>query len=321
MNTSNFPLQRRAFFGAAFSGLGGVAAARAQKPKAGGIPLRTLGRTGQKVTCIGEGGSKFHLIPFEQATALVRRAYDLGIGYFDMARTYNKGLNEQIYGAVIPEFRKNVFLTSKSSQRTCAGAQADLETSLRTMRTDYLDLWQIHNVATREEIAKILGPGGALEAFVAAKKAGKVRFIGITGHTDPAIHVELLRGYDGFDTIFMPLHAADTYYLSFEKTAIPAAVERGAGILGMKAFGSAYLLRTFSVEEILRYVLSLPVSAVMLGFTTQGQLEDDVRIAQSFKPFSSEEMEALRARARDEKDSQGAPIAHGPTVEFWKRKL
>jgi predicted aldo/keto reductase-like oxidoreductase len=163
----------------------------------------------------------------------------------------------------------------------------------------------------------VLAPGGALEAFVAAKKAGKCRFIGFTGHADPAHNVEVLKGFDGFDTTLMPLHAADTAYLSFEKNALPAAQERGLGILGMKIFGNAFLLRTFSVMDCLRYTLSLPVTAAVLGFSTPGQLEDDVRIAQQFKPLPKEEMDRIRARAALDRFD----VIKGPALEYWKRKI
>ena len=307
-------MHRRTFFGSVF---GGIAAAQPPKPRAGDIPMRTLGRTGQKLTIVGMGGARFHLIPFDDGAALVRRAYDLGINYFDMARSYFDGHAEEVYGAAIPPFRKNIFLTSKSGVRTAKGAQAELETSLRLMKTDYLDLWQMHGVNTKEDIQKILAPGGALEAFTAAKKAGKCRFIGFTGHADPAFNLEMLRSYDNFDTMLMPLHVADTVYLSFEKIALPASVERGIGQFGMKIFGNAFLLRTFSVENCLRYTLSLPVTAVTLGFTSQGQLEDDVRIAQNFKPLTPEEMDKLRARAALDRFD----VIKGPALEYWKRPV
>jgi predicted aldo/keto reductase-like oxidoreductase len=275
-----------------------------------------LGRTGERLTIIGMGGARFHLIPFEDGVALVRRAYELGINYFDMARSYWNGRAEDVYGAAIPPFRKKIFLTSKSGKRSAGEATAELEQSLRLMKTDYLDLWQIHGVNTKEDLQKVLAPRGALEAFVAAKKAGKVRFIGFTGHADPAFNLELLRSYDGFDTTLMPLHVADTYYLSFEKNMLPAAVERGIGILGMKIFGNAFLLRAFSVQDCLRYTLSLPVSAVTLGFSTLGQLEDDVRVAASFKPMTVAEMDSLRARAALNRFD----VIHGPDLEYWKRK-
>jgi len=309
-------MNRRTFSGAVFSGLAGAASAKPPAPQPGAIPARPLGKTGQQLTVIGMGGARFHLIPFQEGTALVRRAYDLGVNYFDMARSYFNGRAEEVYGAVLPPFRKHIFLTTKTGQRGRKDAEAELDLSLRLMKTDYVDLWQMHGVNQKEDIARILAPGGALEAFEAAKKAGKCRFIGFTGHADPALNVEMLRGCDRFDTILMPLHVADTYYLSFEKQALPAARERGLGLLGMKIFGNAFLLRTFSVGDCLRYALTLPVTAVTLGCTTLGQLEDDVRIAQSFKPLSEAEMDALRARAAADRFD----VIHGPALEYWKAK-
>lgn len=309
-------MKRRSFFGSVFAGLGSAATARPAKAKVGDIPVRPLGRTGQKLTIVGMGGARFHLSGWEDGTVLVRRAYDLGINYFDMARSYWNGRAEEVYGAVLPEFRKNVFITSKSNRRARKEAEAELDLSLKLMKTDYLDLWQIHGVGTDEEVSRILGPDGALEAFTAAKKAGKCRFIGFTGHSDPNVNLKMLRGFDGFDTMLMPLHVADTFYLSFEKLALPAAIEHGIGMLGMKIFGNAFLLRAFSVPECLQYTLSLPVSAVTLGFSTQGQLEDDVRIAQNFKPLPAEQMDALRARAASDRFD----VIHGPALEYWKRK-
>ncbi len=309
-------MHRRSFFGTVFSGLAAAASAKPPKPKAGDIPTRMLGKTGQALTCIGMGGARFHLVPFDEGAALVRRAYDLGINYFDMARSYWNGRAEEVYGAAIPPFRKNIFLTSKTGSRTRKQAEAELDLSLKVMKTDYVDLWQMHGVNERQDIEKIFAPGGALEAFEAAKKAGKCRFIGFTGHADPELNVEMLLRYEKFDTMLMPLHVADTAYLSFEKTALPAAVEKGTGILGMKIFGNAFLLRAFSVRNCLSYTLSLPVHAVTLGFCTIGQLEDDVRIARQFKPLSVGEMDALRKRAQ----SKAQDIPNGVELEYWKRK-
>lgn len=309
-------MKRRTFVGAVFSALAAAASAKPVKPSAGGIPMRNLGKTGEKLTCIGMGGARFHLIPFDEGVSLVRRAYDLGINYFDMAHDYWNGRAEEVYGAAIPSFRNNIFLTTKTLKRTRKEAEAELDVSLKVMKTSHVDLWQMHGVNTKEDISKIFAPGGALEAFEAAKKAGKCRFIGFTGHADPGFNVEMLRRYDKFDTMLMPLHVADTAYLSFENAALPAAVEKGIGMLGMKIFGNAFLLRAFSVSNCLRYTLSLPVHAVTLGFCTIGQLEDDVRIAQQFKPLSSEEMMALRKRA----EGHGQDIPNGPALEYWKRK-
>ena len=306
-------MQRRTFIGAVFAGLSGSAsAARPPKLKAGDLPMQPLGKSGEKLTRIGMGGARFHLVAFEEGKTLVQRAYDLGINYFDMARSYWDGRAEEVYGAVLPPFRKEVFITTKTTERTRKEAMGELELSLKRLRTDYVDLWQIHGVGEKEEVAQIMGPGGALEAFQEAKKAGKCRFIGFTGHHDPNVHLEMLKAYDKFDTILMPLHVADPAYLSFEKITLPKTSESGIGVLGMKIFGNAYLLRAFSARDCLSYVLSLPVHSVTLGFCTLGQLEDDVRIAQQFKPLSPEEMAALRARAESIK---------GPTLEYWKRKV
>ena len=314
-------MRRRDFLGAAFSGLAAASASPIQKAGAGDIPKRPLGRTGEKLTVIGMGGARFHLVPFQEGVAVVRRAYDLGITYFDMARSYWDGRAEEVYGAAIPPFRKAIFLASKSGQRNRRGAEADLETSLRLMKTDHLDLWQMHGVNRMQDVEQIFGPDGAMEAFAAAKKAGKCRFIGYSNCRDPRVHVEMLKRADLFDTVMMPLHAADTCFsespdMSFEKTALPEAVGKGLGILGIKVFGNAFLLRPFSVGDCLTYTLSLPVTAVALGFSTVGQLEDDVRIARNFKPLSEEDMNGLRARAA----SGRFDTIRGPALEYWKTR-
>ena len=311
-------MQRRTFVGMIFAGL---ATPRPSKPRSGDIPTRVLGRTGERLTIIGMGGARFHLVPFEEGKAVVQRAYDLGINYFDMARSYFDGRAEEVYGAVIPAFRNRIFLTTKSTQRTRKGAEADLDVSLKQLRTDHVDLWQMHGVNRKQDVEQIFAPGGAMEAFEAAKKAGKCRFIGYTNCRDPEVHVEMLRHAGRFDTALMPLHVADTAFsdapgMSFEKTALPAAFERGLGLFGIKVFGNAFLLRTFSVGDCLRYSLSLPVTALALGFCTLGQLEDDVRIAQAFKPLSQEEMAALRARAASGKFD----TIRGPALEYWKTR-
>ncbi len=312
-------MRRRIFVGTMFSGL--AATPRPAKPAEGDIPKRVLGRTGEKLTIIGQGGARFHLVPFEEGKAVARRAYALGINYFDMARSYADGHAEEVYGAVIPEFRKNIFLTTKSGQRTRKGAMAELETSLKTMKTDHVDLWQMHNVARMQDVEQIFAPGGAIEAFEEAKKQGKCRYIGYSNCRDPEVHVAMLRHAERFDTALMPLHVADTCFsdspkMSFEQTALPAAVERGVGIFGIKVFGNAFLLRTFSVGDCLRYTLSLPITATPLGFCTIGQLEDDVRIARSFKPITVDEKKALVARAGSGKFD----AIRGPALEYWKTR-
>src|SRR5579884_227985 len=267
-------MKRRTFIGGVFAGLAATAAsAKPPKPKAGDIPRRTFGKTGEQLTVIGQAGGRFPLISFEEAKAITLRAYDLGINYFDNSVDYWDGRSEEVYGAVLPPFRKHVFITTKANSRTRAGAEAELHLSLKRLRTDYLDLWQIHAVGEKAEVEQIFGPGGAIEAFEAAKKAGKCRFIGFTGHHDPEVHLAMLKHYDKYDTILMPLHAADPSYLSFEKMVLPVAVQRGLGIQGMKSTANAGLLSEIHLKDCLTYVLSLPIHCLALGCTTIGQIE------------------------------------------------
>jgi len=310
-------MRRRTFIGGVMSGAVAGLEARAfhaqpSKLKAGDIPMRTFGKTGVKLTIIGQAGGRFPLISEEEAKAVVLRAYDLGINYFDNAHGYWDGRSEEVYGKVLPPFRKDVFITTKTMKRTRKEAEEELHLSLKRLNTDYLDLWQMHSINEKEEVAQIFGPGGAVEAFEAAKKAGKCRFIGFTGHHDPYVHLEMLKAYNKYDTILMPLHVADPSYLSFEKLVLPVAVERGMGIQGMKNFANAKLMQNFSARECLSYVLSLPIHCTAIGCTTVGQLEDDVRIAKEFKPFSEKQMTALRERAKGIK---------GPLLEDWKRNV
>ena len=304
-------MKRRTFFGGAFAGLAATAyGLKPPKAGAGDIPKRTFGKTGEKLTVIGQAGGRFPLITFEEAKAVTLHAYDLGINYFDNSVDYWDGKSEEVFGAVLPPFRKNIFITTKANSRDRAGAEAELHLSLKRMRLDYVDLWQIHMVGEMKEVERIFAPGGAIEAFAAAKKAGKCRFIGVTAHRDPNVLLAMLKNYDKFDTILMPLNVADPGYLSFEKLVLPVAIERGLGIQGMKNFGNSKLMQDFSARECLRYVLSLPISCTAIGCTTIGQLEDDVRFAREFKPCTSAEMSELRHRAQR--------IA-GPYLEDWKR--
>jgi predicted aldo/keto reductase-like oxidoreductase len=252
------------------------------------------------------------MVSEEDAKAVVRRAYELGINYFDNARGYYDGRSEEVYGKVLAPFRKEIFLTTKSYQRKAKEAEAELNLSLKALRTDYVDLWQIHGVMEPADVEQIFGPGGAIEAFEAAKRAGKCRFIGFTGHHDPYVHLEMLKRYDKYDAILMPLHVADPSYLSFEKLVLPVARERGMGIQGMKNFGNAKLLQSFSSRECLSYVLSLPIHCTAIGCTTVGQVEDDVHIVQQFKPLTEAQMVELRERAKEIK---------GPQLEDWKRNM
>ncbi len=302
-------MNRRSFLAA---GPGIAIAASASAAQRGEVPVRRFGRTGEDLTVIGQAGGRFPLCTFDEAKAITRRAYDLGINYFDNAHGYWNGRSEEVFGAVLPAVRKDVFITTKSTARTRKGAEDELHLSLQRLKTDYVDLWQIHAVGEMEEVDQIFGPGGAIEAFEAAKKAGKCRFIGFTGHRDPHVHMEMLDRYDGYDTILMPLHPADPSYLSFEQIVLPEARKRGLGIQGMKSLANAKLLQSLSVRQCIQYVLSLPVHCLAVGCTTIGQIEDDVRIAREFSQYDDAALTQIRERARS--------IA-GANLEDWKRDL
>lgn len=311
-------MKRRAFLGTALAGIPLTGAFAAQpKPKAGDIPTTVLGKTGVEVQIIAQGGARMDLHPdIPTAAAFVRHVYELGMRYFDCARLYWNGQSEEAYGLGLQGVRKDVFLTSKSAGRTAKDAAKDLETSLRLLKTDYVDLWQMHAIQGREDIEAVLKPGGAMEAFEAAKKAGKCRFIGFTGHFDPEAHAAMLKAYDGWDTVMMPVHAADHAYLSFEQVALPVALARGVPNQAIKVFGKANLLRALSPVTCLRYALSQPgVTVAVCGCGTVGQMADNIRAVQNFRKMTPEESAEVRKRA-----IVGAGVYTGPTLEYWKKR-
>ncbi len=312
-------MKRRSFVGSAFAGtsITGAYAAQ-QKVKSGGIPTTTFGKTGIQVSVIAQGGARMDLHPDVQtAAAHVRRMYELGITYFDCARAYWDGRSEEAYGIGLQGVRKQVFLTTKSMKRTAQEATQELETSLKLFKTDHVDLWQMHSIENQADIDKILAPGGAMEAFEAAKKAGKCRFIGFTGHFDPAAHAALLKATNKWETVMMPIHAADHAYLSFEQTALPVAKEFGVGVQAIKVFGKAFLLRSLSSPTCLRYTLSQPgVHVAICGAGTQGQMEDNIRAVQNFKKMTADEIADVRKRA-----IVGSGVYTGSTLEYWKKKV
>jgi predicted aldo/keto reductase-like oxidoreductase len=311
-------MKRRAFVGSALAGVSVTGAyAAPPKPKAGDIPTTTFGKTGVKVSVIAQGGARMDLHPdVQSAAAHVRKVYDLGVSYFDCARLYWAGRSEEAYGIGLQGVRKNVFLTTKTVKRTAKEVGEELATSFRLLKTDYVDLWQIHDVRTQEDIDKILALGGAMEAFEAAKKAGKCRFIGFTGHFDPEVHAALLKAYDGWDTVMLPVHAADHAYLSFEKTTLPVAVERGVGVQAIKVFGKAHLLRSLSPTECLVYALSQPgVHVAICGAGTQGQMEDNIRAVQNLRKLTPGEIADVQKRA-----VVGLGVQTGPALEYWKKR-
>ncbi len=259
------------------------------------IPKRKLGKTGEEVTVLGLGGEGI-LRTFgyeEQAYRLINRAIDLGINYFESARAYSG--SETYYGLSLQERRKEIFLTSKSHARDRKGAWAHLQETLKNMKTDHLDLWQIHDVRTLRDVDEIFGSGGALEAFVEAKEKGLTRYIGVTGHHDPSIIEKCLDNFD-FDTVLIPVNPAEPFYRSFTERVLPAAVEKGIGTVAMKVYVRGFVSRIpgfTSMEPFFRFALSHPVTTAVIGCDTVQHLEENVGFAQSFLPLSAPEKQEL----------------------------
>jgi len=259
------------------------------------IPLRILGRTGVKVTSIGLGGEGI-LRTFNHdrdAYAVINRAIDLGINYFESARAYAG--SESYYGRSLKERRKDIFLTSKSHARDKMGALAHLRETLENMHTDHLDLWQVHDMRTEDEIRKVFGPGGAIEAFVQAREKGLTRFIGVTGHHDPLILRKCIELVD-FDTVLMPVNPAEMHYKSFIEKVLPVAEKKKMGIIGMKVYFRGFAAKIpwyETMEPFLHFALSHPVTTTVIGCDTIQQLEENVKFASRFRPMPKEKMEQL----------------------------
>ncbi len=268
-----------------------------------------------KVSRFCLGGYHMAVDGEENAVRIIHRAMDLGVNFFDCARLYHKGRSEEIYGkALAGGRRKQVLLMSKAEVRTRDGAMAQLEETLKVMQTDYLDLWQCHQVSKQDEVDQILGPGGALEAFVKAKQQGKVRHIGFTGHHDPAVHVRLLEGFDDWETVQHPVNLVDPHYLSFIRTVIPKARARKLGVIAMKSNGMGSIARNgiATIPECLRFTLSQDVDTLVSGVQTLEQLEENVAVVKSMKAMTPAEIEALLARTAK------GPV--GPKIEGYKKK-
>ncbi len=278
----------------------------------GTIPRRRLGRTGDEVSILGLGGEGV-LRTYgraREAVAVIRRAIDLGINYCDCAKAYSG--SEDYYGeALVGGLRERIFLCSKSAERRAKAAERDLEATLRRMRTDRLDLWQVHDVRDPDDLAQIFGPGGAIEAFAAAKKAGKVRFVGVTGHHDPAILTKAI-GLFPFDTVLLPVNAAEPHHRSFLDETVPVAASRGMGVIGMKVLrgfvpqggppridlAPELLHEGISVSRLLRFAFAQPISTAIIGCETVAQVEENVAVARVAQAMDEDERAALLDRTR-----------------------
>ena len=258
------------------------------------IPKRQLGRTGEKVSMLGLGGEGvLRTYGYEQqAYDLINRAIDLGITYCESARAYSG--SESYYGKALQERRRDIFLTSKSHGRSKSEALSHLDETLKNMRTEYLDLWQVHDVRTMDDVDTIFNPGGAIEAFVEARKQGIGRFIGVTGHHNPEI-LRLCLDRFHFDTVLLPVNPAEPIRKSFIDL-IPTAAEKGTAVIAMKIYfrGLAARLPGFrSVQPFFRFALSHPVATAVIGCDDIQQLEENVSFAEQFEIMGEEERERM----------------------------
>jgi uncharacterized protein len=302
-------LSRREFVKLGVTG----AAALAVGPSLGAavppMPERPLGRTGHMVRLFSLGGQASLEQPdkHDVSIAIINRAIDLGVNYLDTAAAYGRprtpdaprwelnGISQTYLGEVMATRRKEVFLASKTDDRTRDGSLRLLEQSLRLLKTDHLDLWQLHNVMRDDQVEQIFGRDGAIEAMLKARDQKMVRFLGITGHYDPAVLLKAIGRFD-FDTILMALNAADRHRLPFQSELLPLANTKKMGVIGMKIPARDRLLRADGVstmKDAMSYTLTLPVSTVIVGCKTVEQLEENVAIAKGFAPLAAAEMARL----------------------------
>jgi predicted aldo/keto reductase-like oxidoreductase len=286
----------------------------------GQMQYRTLGRTGEKVSIVGLGG--YHIgqskLSDDEATRIMHAAVDHGINFFDNCWDYNGGNSEVRMGKALASggYRQKVFLMSKIDGRDSKTAAQQIDESLKRLKTDHVDLMQFHEIIRMNDPERIFASGGALEAMLAAHKAGKVRYIGFTGHKDPKVHLHMLevaRQHNfHFDTVQMPLNVMDAHYDSFAQQVVPVAQKEGIGILGMKSMGDKFILETKTVTpvECLHFAMNLPTSVVITGIDSMDVLNQDLAAARDFKPMSKEEVAAILAKT--------AQVAKKGQVEKYK---
>jgi predicted aldo/keto reductase-like oxidoreductase len=274
----------------------------------GDMPYRVLGRTGERVSAIGLGGWHigFGQIDDKLSMRIVRAAVDRGINFLDNSWDYNDGASETRMGKALQDgYREKVFLMTKIDGRSKAEAQRQLDTSLRRLQTDVIDLVQHHEILRYEDPHRIFDEEGANAALVEARQAGKIRFIGFTGHKDPRIHLHMLEvaresGFT-FDTVQMPLNVMDAHYRSFERLVLPELVEQNIGVLGMKSLGNGVILKSGVVTaiECLHYALSLPTSVVITGIDSMERLAQAIEAARTFRPMTEAQRSSLLAKTAD----------------------
>src|SRR5271170_7320144 len=277
------------------------------RPMSPDMQYRDLGRTGERVSVIGLGG--YHIGKQDdpaESIRLIRSAIDHGITFMDNCWDYNGGISEVRMGQALRDgYRSKVFLMTKMDGRTKEAYNLQMEQSLGRLQTDVIDLVQFHEVIRMEDPDRIFAPGGALEAAVAAREAGKIRYIGFTGHKDPAVHLRMLataqkHGFH-FDTVQMPINVMDAHFRSFTSQVMPVALKQGIGVLAMKTFGDPYILKSKTIEpvEALHYSMTQPVSVVITGIDSMPILDQALTAVKTFQPMTQQQVAALLDRTRD----------------------
>jgi uncharacterized protein len=274
---------------------------RAESPN---MIYRELGTTGERVSAIGMGG--YHLGKQTEASEsinLIHAGVDRGITFLDNCWDYNEGISEVRMGQALRNgYREKVFLMTKMDGRTAKEYNKQLEESLSRLRTDTIDLVQFHEIIRMEDPDRIFASGGAIEAAIAAKQAGKIRYIGFTGHKDPAVHLRMLETAQKhsfhFDTVQMPINVMDAHFRSFTNEVMPVALKQGIGILAMKTFGDRFILDSNTIQpiEALHYGLTQPVSVVITGIDNMQVLDQAFEAARTFKPLDQTQISSLLAR-------------------------
>jgi predicted aldo/keto reductase-like oxidoreductase len=315
MNRGNF--DRRTFLGGAMAGaaLSDAALAAQTRPlprptetRKGDMLYRAFGKTGETVSVIGVGGSHIgQAASDELAVRIIRTAIDRGINFMDNSWDYNNGtgLDELRMGKALGDgYRQKVFLMTKVDGRTKDSAAKQLDESLRRLQVDHVDLLQFHEVIRMEDPDRFFAEGGAVEAFTDARKAGKIRFIGFTGHKDPAVHLRMLsmakeKGFH-FDAVLFPSNVMDWNFRSFVHQVMPVALQEGIAVQTMKPMGGKYILesKTVTPAECLQYALSQPTSVVIHGMEKMEYLEQTLEVVKNFKPLTQEQIAALAGKAK-----------------------
>ena len=284
--------------------------------QSGGMIYRPLGKTGEKVSAIGVGGSHLRRPDPDMAMRIVRTAIDRGITFMDNCWDYGEGEAERRMGNALRDgYRQKAFLMTKFDGRTKQAAAQQIDESLGHLQTDHIDLIQFHENIRLEDPDRFFAAGGALEAVLEAKKAGKVRFIGFTGHKDPMVHLRMLeeaaqRGFH-FDSCQMPLNLMDYHFRSFAQQVVPKLVEQGIAVLAMKTMGSGIILQSKTVTpiECLHYALNLPTATVITGLDSLAMVDQAMEAVRTFKPMDGDQVAALAAKTREAaKDGRFEPF-------------